>query len=161
MSNKDVLRWMKEEGHFACQPVVSGQLTRMVGLTMEAVGCRVKVGDRCRVEQGDDEIEAEVVGFDRERFFLMPIEPTQGLSPGAKVTPILDGDQIPVGDCLLGRVLNGAGQPLDDLGEIVSNETLNLEGRIINPMHRAPIRETMNVGIRAINSLLTVGRGQD
>ncbi len=160
MSNQDVLRWMNQECHFFCAPVVSGQLTRMVGLTMEAIGCKVKVGDRCKVEQGDDSIEAEVVGFDRERFFLMPIEPVQGLSPGAKVTPILDGDQIPVGNCLLGRVLNGAGQPLDGLGDIVSNETLNLEGNIINPMQRAPIRDTMNVGIRAINSILTVGRGQ-
>jgi flagellum-specific ATP synthase len=160
MSNQDVLRWIEKEGHFGCKPVVSGQLTRMVGLTMEAVGCKVKVGDRCKVEQGDDEIEAEVVGFDRERFFLMPIEPTKGLSPGARVTPMLDGDQIPAGDCLLGRVLNGAGQPLDGLGDIISTEILDLDSPIINPMQRAPIRETMNVGIRAINAILTVGRGQ-
>lgn len=154
------LNWLKQTGEYQCQPVVSGQLTRMVGLTMEAVGCKVKVGDRCWVEQGRDHIEAEVVGFDREKFFLMPIEPVQGLSPGAKVTPILDGDQIPAGFGLLGRVLNGAGRPLDGLGDIVSNEYISLEGKIINPMKRAPIRETMDVGIRAINALLTVGRGQ-
>ena len=159
MSLKSI-RWLKEHGEYQCQPLVSGQLTRMVGLTMEAVGCKVKVGDRCWVEQGRDHIEAEVVGFDRDRFFLMPIEPVQGLSPGAKVTPILDGDQIPAGYGLFGRVLNGAGQPLDGLGDIVSNEFISLEGKIINPMKRAPIRETMDVGIRAINALLTVGRGQ-
>ncbi len=154
------IRWLKEHSDYQCEPLVSGRLTRMVGLTMEAIGCKVKVGDRCLVEQGKDTIEAEVVGFDQERFFLMPIEPVQGLSPGAKVTPILDGDQIPAGFGLLGRVLNGAGQPLDGLGEIVSNEFITLEGKIINPMSRAPIRETMDVGIRAINALLTVGRGQ-
>lgn len=102
------IQWLKEHNDYHCQPLVSGQLTRMVGLTMEAVGCKVKVGDRCWVEQGQENIEAEVVGFDRDKFFLMPIEPVQGLSPGAKVTPILDGDQIPAGPCLLGRVLNGA-----------------------------------------------------
>ncbi|GAA6134814.1 flagellar protein export ATPase FliI [Oceaniserpentilla sp. 4NH20-0058] len=154
------LNWLKEKGEYQCQPVVSGQLTRMVGLAMEAVGCKVKVGDRCWVEQGREQIEAEVVGFDRDKCFLMPIEPVQGLSTGARVTPILDGDQIPAGDGLLGRVLNGAGTPLDGLGEIVSDQHLTLEGKIINPMQRAPIREIMDVGIRAINALLTVGRGQ-
>jgi len=154
------LNWLNDHAHFQTKPVVSGQLTRMVGLTMEAVGCKVKVGDRCWVEQGSEQIEAEVVGFDHDKCFLMPIEPVQGLSPGAKVTPILDGGQIPVGDVLLGRVLNGAGEPLDGLGDIVSDEMVNLEGKIINPMQRAPIRQTMDVGIRAINALLTVGRGQ-
>lgn len=154
------IRWLKEHAEYQCEPLVSGRLTRMVGLTMEAIGCKVKVGDRCLVEQGHENIEAEVVGFDQDRCFLMPIEPVQGLSPGAKVTPILDGDQIPAGFGLLGRVLNGAGQPLDGLGEIVSDEFISLEGKIINPMNRAPIREAMDVGIRAINALLTVGRGQ-
>ncbi|NVK39513.1 MAG: flagellar protein export ATPase FliI [Gammaproteobacteria bacterium] len=158
--NLKSINWLKEHSDYQCQPLVSGQLTRMVGLTMEAVGCKVKVGDRCWVEQGQENIEAEVVGFDRDKFFLMPIEPVQGLSPGAKVTPILDGDQIPAGACLLGRVLDGAGKPLDGLGPLVSQESISLEGKIINPMQRAPIRETMDVGIRAINALLTVGRGQ-
>ena len=160
MMSNDHLRWLNENGHFQCEPVVSGQLTRMVGLTLEAVGCKVKVGDRCWVEENSHGIEAEVVGFDREKVFLMPIEPVQGLSPGAKVTPILGKDRIPVGDCLLGRVINGSGEPLDDLGDIVSAHQTDLAGRIINPMHRAPIRETMDVGIRSINALLTVGRGQ-
>jgi len=154
------LKWIAKQDHFACEPLVIGRLTRMVGLTLEAIGCKVKVGDRCLVEQGDKHIEAEVVGFDQDKFFLMPIEPAQGLSPGAKVIPVLDGDQIPVGDCLLGRVINGAGQPLDAHGPIVSEHRINLEGEIINPMERAPIRESMDVGIRAINALITVGRGQ-
>ena len=160
MNPSDTLRWLNQNGHFQCEPVVSGQLTRMVGLTLEAVGCKVKVGDRCWVEENSHGIEAEVVGFDRDKIFLMPIEPVHRLSPGAKVTPILGTDRIPVGDCLLGRVINGSGQPLDGLGDIVSADQTSLEGSIINPMQRAPIRETMDVGIRAINALLTVGRGQ-
>lgn len=160
MSNPTALNWLKQNSQFNPKPIVSGQLTRMVGLTLEAVGCKVKVGDRCWVQQQDGQIEAEVVGFDRDKFFLMPVETVQGLEPGARVTPILDGGHIPVGDCLLGRVINGAGVPLDDKGDIISQDSLNTSGKVINPMHRAPIREPMDVGIRAINAILTVGRGQ-
>ncbi|WP_243469345.1 flagellar protein export ATPase FliI [Bermanella marisrubri] len=160
MSKLKTLKWIAERHQFKSQPVVSGRLTRMVGLTLEAVGCNVKVGDRCHVEQGSEFIEAQVVGFDEDKFFLMPVEPANSLSPGAKVTPILDSAEIPVGDMLLGRVINGAGKPLDGKGDLVSQNTLNLDGSIINPMQRAPIRQTMDVGIRAINGLLTVGRGQ-
>jgi len=158
--NSSVLEWCKKEQQFHTKPIVSGKLVRMVGLTLEAVGCSVKFGDRCWVSQDDQRVEAEVVGFDREKIFLMPIEPIQGLSPGAAVTPIVGGDKIPVGNCLLGRVINGAGQPLDDLGDIISDQKMSLTAKLINPMHRAPIRETTDVGIRAINGLLTVGRGQ-
>lgn len=160
MTITSTLDWVKDNSQFSVKPLVSGHLTRMVGLTLEAVGCNVKVGDRCWVSQDDHKIEAEVVGFDQDKIFLMPIEPALGLSPGARVTPIVDGDVIAAGDCLLGRVINGAGKPLDGKGEIVSEQKLNLDGKIINPMQRAPIRETMDVGIRAINALLTVGRGQ-
>lgn len=154
------LNWLNSQGDYTLQPVVSGQLTRMVGLTLEATGCKVKIGDRCLVEGDGQQTEAEVVGFDQQKFFLMPIEPVQGLAPGAKVTPILGSDKIMVGDHLLGRVLNGAGEPLDGKDSLISSETVSLEGKIINPMDRAPIRETIDVGIRALNALLTVGKGQ-
>ncbi|MEH6346624.1 MAG: flagellar protein export ATPase FliI [Bermanella sp.] len=160
MINSKALNWLKHNSNFTARPVVSGHLTRMVGLTLEAVGCKVKVGERCWVSQPNGKVEAEVVGFDNDKIFLMPIETVQGLEPGAKVTPIIDSDHIPVGDCLLGRVIDGAGKPLDDKGEIHSEHSLNMVGKVINPMHRAPIRESMDVGIRAINALLTVGRGQ-
>lgn len=160
MTITNTLDWVKNNSQFSVKPLVSGHLTRMVGLTLEAVGCNVKVGDRCWVSQDQQQIEAEVVGFDQDKIFLMPIEPALGLSPGARVTPIVDGDVIAAGDCLLGRVINGAGKPLDGKGDIVSEQKLNLDGKIINPMQRAPIREPMDVGIRAINALLTVGRGQ-
>ena len=160
MSNQSALNWLKQNSQFTPQPVVSGQLTRMVGLTLEAVGCKVKVGDRCWVAQQGSQIEAEVVGFDRDKFFLMPTEPVDGLEPGARVTPIRDGLQIPQGRSLLGRVIDGGGKPLDDKGPIVSQHSLDMHRKIINPMQRAPIREPMDVGIRAINALLTVGRGQ-
>ncbi|PHS63203.1 MAG: flagellum-specific ATP synthase FliI [Thalassobium sp.] len=143
------------------QPKIAGRLIRMVGLTLEAVGLNVRVGDRCMVERKQaEDIEAEVVGFDRERIFLMPIEQVDGLRAGARVWPLSVAADVPVGFNLLGRVLDGTGRPLDQKGPLQDVDQGNLQGRPINPLHRAPIRETLDVGIRAINALLTVGRGQ-
>lgn len=143
------------------QPKVAGQLIRMVGLTLEAVGLNVRVGDRCMVERNaDEDVEAEVVGFDQDRIFLMPIEQIDGLRPGAKVWPLHGSSGVPVGYGLLGRVVDGAGRPLDQYGPLIDPEEGSLQGRIINPLHRDPIRTPLDVGIRAINGLLTVGRGQ-
>ncbi len=145
----------------AYQPKVAGRLVRMVGLTLEAVGINVKVGDRCMVERkGAEDIEAEVVGFDQQRIFLMPIEQIDGLRPGARVWPLSVAADVPVGFSLLGRVLDGTGRPLDLHGPLQDIEQGHLQGRPINPLHRAPIREPLDVGIRAINAMLTVGRGQ-
>ena len=143
------------------QPKIAGRLVRMVGLTLEAVGINVKVGDRCMVERkGAEDIEAEVVGFDEHRIFLMPIEQVDGLRPGARVWPLTMAADVPVGFNLLGRVLDGTGRPLDERGPLQNIEQGHLQGRPINPLHRAPIREPLDVGIRAINAMLTVGRGQ-
>lgn len=140
---------------------VSGRLVRMVGLTLEAVGLNVRVGDRCLVERkpGTD-IEAEVVGFDQQRIFLMPIEQVDGVQPGARVWPLQGSADVPVGYPLLGRVLDGAGRPLDGKGPLVAAQQGNLQGSVINPLQRDPIRTPIDVGIRAINCMLTVGRGQ-
>jgi len=142
------------------KPKVAGHLVRMVGLTLEAVGLVAKIGDRCLVErEGDSDIEAEVVGFDGERIFLMPIEQVDGVQPGAKVTPLPASEGVPVGFQMLGRVVDGTGRPLDGKGPLNAEQGA-LNGTPINPLQRDPIRQTLNVGIRAINSMLTVGRGQ-
>jgi len=143
------------------QPEVSGRLTRMVGLTLEAVGCQSIVGDRCIIHGANgQEIEAEVVGFDGDRTFLMPLTTADGLKPGALVTPADTVNEIPVGWGLLGRVLDGAGNILDGKGPIEADSNIPFNGSIINPLQRAPIREPLDVGIKAINGLLTVGVGQ-
>jgi len=142
----------------------AGRLVRMVGLTLEAIGLNVRVGERCLVEQTGKSsatgIEAEVVGFDGKRIFLMPIEQADGVKPGAKVWPLEVAADVPVGDMLLGRVLDGRGQPLDTLGPLKEIQQGHLQGKIINPLQRTPIRTPLDVGIRAINAMLTVGRGQ-
>ena len=139
----------------------SGRLRRVVGLTLEAVGFEAALGERCwlRDRQGTN-FEAEVVGFSGEVVYLMPTEPVHGLSPSARVYPdrrILD---VPVGSEMLGRVIDGSGNPLDDKGPLRPSSRAPLMGISMNPLKREPIREALDTGVRAINSVLTVGRGQ-
>ncbi len=141
--------------------VVAGKLTRMVGLTLEAVGCQASIGGRCMIETtGGEPIEAEVVGFHDDRIYLMPIGELHGLGPDAKVVPTPGVCEVPVGEQLLGRVIDGAGHPLDGKGPLHNEARAPLTGRPINPLTRAPIREPLDVGVAAINALLSVGRGQ-
>ena len=142
-------------------PVVEGRLTRIVGLTLEAIGCNVALGDHCEIDMSHGRsMEAEVVGFADNRVFLMPLGTVEGVKPGARVRPVQRSKEVPVGYGLLGRVLNGVGEPLDDKGPIQADAKTGLEGKYINPLRRHPIHESLDVGIRSINSLLTVGRGQ-
>ncbi len=159
--------------------LLRGRLTKVTGLVMEAVGLRMPVGSTCVIELPGHSVEAEVVGFSGEKLFLMPENDVHGLIPGARVVPLeparaplLGGKRstrrraadrtrhLPVGNMLLGRVLDGAGRPLDQLGPLHEEDTAPLQSRPINPLDRAPIKEALDVGVRAINNLLTVGRGQ-
>lgn len=141
--------------------IVEGKLSRMVGLTLEAVGCRAAVGSRCRVEtKSGGTIEAEVVGFAGNKVFLMPAGELHGLEPDCRVIPLGKNSLAKVGFGLLGRVLDGAGNPLDGKGPLKTDAQISLTGTPINPLSRKPVREPLDVGVRAINSLLCVGRGQ-
>jgi flagellum-specific ATP synthase len=142
-------------------PVVAGCLTRMVGLTLEASGCQAAVGDRCEIVSADDSrIEAEVVGFAGERLYLMPTGDIHGLKPNARVVPRPHAGTVRVGPKLLGRVVDGACRPLDGHGPIETEASVRLTGTPINPLLRQPITQPLDVGVRAINGLLTIGRGQ-
>lgn len=144
----------------ACRPIASGRLVRVVGLTLEAIGCRAPVGSLCIVETLNGDLEAEVVGFSGEILFLMPSEQLLGVMPGAKVTPVLHDNGLPVGPELLGRVIDGVGNPLDGLGDIFTEKRASFTSPAINPLSRKPIKEPLDVGIKAINGLLSVGKGQ-
>lgn len=140
---------------------VSGRLTRMVGLTLEAVGVEAAIGDLCLVETpAGQTVEAEVVGFAGDRAYLMPSGDIRGLVPQSRVRASGRVYDAPVGDGLLGRIIDGAGRPLDGRGPLNAAARYPLSPEPINPLERACIREPLDVGIRAINSLLTIGRGQ-
>jgi flagellum-specific ATP synthase len=141
--------------------VVEGVLRRTVGLAMEAEGCHAALGGRCDVVAVDGRrVETEVVGFSGDRLFLMPVADMRGVSPNARVIPVSESPEVLVGDDLLGRVLDGRGNPLDGGKPIARGKSVSLMGESINPLQRQPIRTQLDVGIRSINSLLSVGRGQ-
>lgn len=140
--------------------IVEGKLKRMVGLTLETVGCQAAVGARCLVSSSEGDIEAEVVGFSGERLYLMPTGDIKGLVPDARVVPGQGMYEARVGDGLLGRVIDAAGNPLDGKGPVECDEYLPLAGKASNPLARWSIDEPLDVGVAAINALLTVGRGQ-
>ncbi|MCX7898445.1 MAG: flagellar protein export ATPase FliI [Rhodocyclaceae bacterium] len=160
---------------------LAGRLTRINGLVMEAAGLRLPLGAGCRIETtGGGFIEAEVVGFNGDKLFMMPTEDVWGVAPGAHVFPLEmpqslpslrhaspprrrsrdRAKHLPVGRQLLGRIVDGNGRPLDGQGALSEHPSRSLVGRPINPLARAPIKEPLSVGIRAIDALLTVGRGQ-
>jgi len=159
----------------------SGRLTRVTGLVMEAVGLRLAVGSCCIIElPGGNSVEAEVVGFSDDRLYLMPASDTYGVTPGARVLPMEISVEkphvndpprprrraadfakhVPVGGGLLGRVLDSTGKPLDGRGPLKAEREISMHNRPLNPLERAPISSVLDTGIRAINALLTVGRGQ-
>jgi len=155
------LKRLQQRVEHAPPPPVQGVLTRMVGLTLEAVGCQASIGDRCQLARRDgSRIDAEVVGFSGGRLFLMPTGDSHGLGPNAGVIPRSAAGTIAVGSALLGRIIDGAAQPLDGLGPLECDARVRLTGEPINPLARAPITEPLDVGVRSINALLTIGRGQ-
>ncbi|MEY3879237.1 MAG: flagellar protein export ATPase FliI [Pseudomonadota bacterium] len=160
---------------------ISGRVTRVAGLVMEAVGLKLAIGSPCYVPlSSGHRLEVEVVGFGNDRLFLMPLGDVEGVQPGALVlptetgkpplqffhtpkpapTPVEHGRRLPVGEALLGRVLDATGRPLDSLGPLRGHTTAPLYVQAANPLLREPISCVLDVGIRAINSMLTVGRGQ-
>ena len=165
----------------ASEPLqISGHLTKVAGLVIEAVGLQLPVGSDCTIILPDGKtVDAEVVGFSGNKLFMMPTNDVYGLVPGAKVVPIESSGRpglgrpnhpkrrvqdhtkhVPVGNGLLGRVLDGTGRPLDALGPLKDPQSATLQSRPFNPLNRAPIHAPLDVGIRAINALMTVGRGQ-
>ncbi|RUO80881.1 flagellum-specific ATP synthase FliI [Idiomarina tyrosinivorans] len=140
--------------------LVSGYLTRVVGLMFEAVGCRAPIGSLCSVESEQGEIQAEVVGFENQISYLMPIDDAEGVVPGARVKPLRQQQMVPLGMELLGRVIDAKGRPLDGKGPIRAQQMTRQKRQTMNPLHRRPVNQPLDVGVNAINALLTVGQGQ-
>ena len=160
---------------------VRGTLTRLAGLVLEAVGLKVPVGSQCLISNGSKApVLAEVVGFSNDRAILMPAGDTHGLSSGASVTPLAPYRtvprvghankppspddrgtlRLPLGKGLLGRVVDSHGNPMDHQGPITDVDIEPMDRAPLNAMDRDPVRTPLDTGVRAINALLTVGRGQ-
>lgn len=139
-----------------------GKLVKTVGLTLEATGLhQLAVGSRCLIrDYHGAELEAEIVGFTGNISHLMPLDQVFEVSPSAKVIPLPQRATVMISDAVVGRVLNGKGQPLDGKGAIRPEKPAILNPTPINPLSRASITQPLDVGIRAINALTTIGRGQ-
>jgi len=139
-----------------------GQVTQVIGLVIEGIGPACAIGDICQlnIKNGGKMISAEVVGFRDHRTLLMPLGDTRGIEPGCKIIPMGCPAKARVGENLLGRVLDGLGNPMDQKGPLNLEEEYPLYGRAADPILRQRISEAIDVGIKAINGLLTLGKGQ-
>jgi len=143
------------------EPQRSGTLVRLVGLTLETRGIMAPLGACCEVMGKDGHrVEAEVVGFNDKTLYLMPFTDPVGVGPGDTVRVISNSGQVRLGNALLGRVIDGRGMPIDGKPMPDLPDQLSLLGRPLNPMERGPIKEVLDVGVKAINGALTIGRGQ-
>lgn len=140
----------------------NGRVQQVIGLTIESSGPQVKMGDICLISPLDHSAPrfAEVVGFREHRVLLMPLGELGSIGPGSEVIATGSPLMIQSGPSLLGRVLDGLGQPLDGLGAIRGGQALSITSPSVNPLTRPRIRDVLSTGVRSIDSLLTVGRGQ-
>lgn len=141
---------------------IHGRVSRAVGLTIEGTGPMSSIGQSCRIltEKGGLGVEAEVVGFRDDRVLLMPLGEVRGIGPGSHLIYESHSPAVPVSLSLLGRVIDGLGHPLDGQGPIPADETYPLYRPSINPLERSRIAQPVDLGIRAMNALLTCGNGQ-
>ncbi len=141
---------------------LTGKIENIVGMSIEASGGHAAVGDICRIYNGESggQITAEVVGFKNDRILLMPYSDMNGISAGNFVRNTGTQLTMRVGEFLRGRIINALGQPIDGKGEFESGTPYCITGSYINPLQRPPIRERMEFGVKAIDGLITIGKGQ-
>lgn len=139
-----------------------GRVNKVIGLTIESLGPNVNVGDACLITSQDQSrtVLAEVVGFRENNILLMPLNDMEGIGPGSNVKSIGHPLQVSVSEDLLGRVLDGLGKPIDNKGPFYTEELYNIENEAPDALRRIRIKDYLPMGIKAIDGLLTIGRGQ-
>jgi len=138
-----------------------GRVSQVVGLIAEGDSLGMGIGSLCSIiNDHGQQVKAEVVGFKKQKALLMPYGDIRGISLGAKIIRVASSPVVGVSDQLLGRVIDGMGEPIDGKGSIESAQEYNLYGKPIGPMEREPIKEALDVGVAAINSMITIGKGQ-
>lgn len=139
----------------------TGKVSKIVGLTIESIGPAANIGDLCLIRTKDGhQIYGEVMGFRDKALLIMPLADLIGVGPGSYVTSLGQPLKVGVGPHLLGRILDGLGNPIDGLGPINCLEYRSAVNAAVEPLERQIIREPLSVGIRAIDGLLTCGKGQ-
>lgn len=141
---------------------LNGLIAKAIGIVIESKGPDVRVGDLCEIRYRDKSVSlpAEVVGFSENRVLLMPLGELNDIGPGCDVVAVGQKLGVRVGPGLLGRVLNGLGEPIDDKGPVIAGEIYPLYAKPPHPLLRKPVATPLPVGVKAIDALLTLGRGQ-
>lgn len=137
-----------------------GRVKKVVGLTIESSGPEVNVGDLCKINTSKGFINSEVVGFNKEDLILMPLDDMTGIGIGNQVESTKEVIRVSVADSLLGRILDGLGNPIDDKPPINSKEYYPVYQDSPNPLDRSDIDEILPLGVKSIDGLMTVGKGQ-
>jgi len=161
MANIDLSRYRKAITHL--NPLsVSGRVVQVVGLTVETMGLNCQIGEICEIETGNpgQPLLAEVIGFRNKHMLLMPLGNMEGIQPDSMVKSVSRSFKAPIGDALIGRVLNGLGEPIDDKGPLEVLDWASTNQTPPHPLQRSAIDEPLITGVRVIDGMLTCGKGQ-
>lgn len=139
---------------------IAGKVQRVAGFMVEATGVKAQIGSLCRIQTQHDDVIAEIIGFHADTVYLMTPHDLRGITPGCPIYPLQDFPKVPVGPGLLGRIIDGDGNPLDNSGPLTQVEEKLLRFDSINPLSRSLIKQPFDVGVKVINSLFTLGQGQ-
>lgn len=156
MAYREVLERLRQADLSVCR----GRIDRVTGLTVEAVGPPVKIGEICLIHTDDGDVHAEVVGFRENKILLMPYGKVSGVMPGSVMETMGMRFSVPVGEGLVGRILSGLGEPIDGKGPVEAEALYPADGQASNPLFRPRINEPISLGIKVLDGLLTCGKGQ-
>ena len=160
---KPTIKWDKyQEALRSCQPIkMEGKIVKVAGIVAQANGPGMSIGSLCCIKnRSGQNMQAEVIGFNNKRVIVMPFGEMRGIEPGSRIVDIKKSPSIKVGEAYLGRIVDGLGHPIDGKGSIQANADYPIYGNVINPLKREIINEVFDVGVRPINAMHTLGKGQ-
>lgn len=160
---KPTIKWDKyQEALRSCQPIkMEGKIVKVAGIVAQANGPGMSIGSLCCIKNGSGQnMQAEVIGFNDKRVIVMPFGEMRGIEPGSRIVDINKSPSIKVGEAYLSRVVDGLGNPIDGKGSIQAKADYPIYGNVINPLKREIINEVIDVGVRSINAMHTLGKGQ-
>jgi flagellum-specific ATP synthase len=160
---KPTIQWDKcQEALQLCQPIkMEGKIVKVAGIVAEANGPGMSIGSLCCIKNSSGQnMQAEVIGFNDKKVIVMPFGEMRGIEPGSRIVDINKSPTIKVGEAYLSRVVDGLGHPIDGKGAIQAKADYPIYGNVINPLKRKIINEVVDVGVRSINAMHTLGKGQ-
>ena len=160
---KPTIKWDKyQEALQSCQPIkMEGKIVKVAGIVAEANGPGMSIGSLCCIKNSSGQnMQAEVIGFNDKKVIVMPFGEMRGIEPGSRIVDINKSPAIKVGEAYLSRVVDGLGHPIDGKGTIQAKADYPIYGNVINPLKRKIINEVVDVGVRSINAMHTLGKGQ-